>query len=961
MLPFLKEVAIDLVNRYGENLKDIAIIFNNKRPEVYIKQYFAELLQKPIWSPSFFTIQDFFKQGSVAIEADKISQIVLLHDCYTKLLLDKQQSPLSIDRFFPIAETILSDFAQIDYDLVDPQAIYQEIHDIAEIEKRFQFLTEEQILYLESFWKSFNQYGQEQIREKFIQLWKIMPLLYTDFNQTLEKQGKSTTAGMYRKAATSQQEEERITGAYQQLVFVGFNALNRAEGTLFRRWQEEGKALFYFDADEYYLQDKLQEAGHFIRRNIDHWQLKNALGPFPNRLGTKVNNINIFEAAGFTAQAKVLDAILPDKVVQAPIAILLADEQLLIPTLQSIPTALEANITMGFPINQSPLFGIIDIWLRIQSNYHASNENSIPYKDMESYLTHPFVYTPPADKKEIQQKIKDNNYILIPYDALNPFKELRVFFRKEDLALSLIKALEEILKTIFNQRRESGQLTLIEASLLTSALQELNHLYDGIQSHISLQKADLPFIIGLIRKHLYQINAAIEGDPLQGIQIMGLLESRNLDFNEIYILGANDGILPKRSFGNTFIPDAVRRAYDLPVLENQEALSAYLFYRLLHRSERISVVYNNQVNDTSTGEITRFMKQLAFESRFNFTTLKQQQEMKTSKWPLPLSIAKTGAVAETLEHYLDGGPLKISATALTNYIQSPLLFFLKNIARIKEPDLLIEDFQVNKIGSILHEVMQWFYEELKVEQAHITSERIRSKLKDLPSLCLKALSNTFYNDRNYLQAEKTNSIEKIILQIVEDYAHIILRIDQEASPFTIIELENTKDYIVDFPVTVNGIERKVKLQGIIDRIDVKGGKIRIVDYKTGGDVLEFMRSKEEIFNATDPKFNKALIQTLFYTFIYEQKNNKQDVEPHLYAVRRLNEEGSFFYSDKQLLEGDKLKEVKALFVAKLRETLEELFDKNIPFTHNPDVILPYNEQYEEFFRSSFANRMVIEF
>lgn len=959
MLPFLKEVAINLTDRYGDNLKDIAIIFNNKRPEVYMKQYFVEILKKPIWSPSFFTIQDFFKQASPSVEIDKISQIVHLHECYTHLLLPSNQEPLSIDRFFPIAETILSDFAQIDYELIDPSAIYQEIHNLAEIEKQFQFLTAEQVAFLESFWKSFSQYGQERIREKFIQLWKIMPQLYTDFKHTLKKQGLSTTADMYREAAINTHLDAVLTGPYKRLAFVGFNALNRAEGTLFKRWQEQGKALFYFDADQYYVKDKLQEAGLFIRKNIEQWHLENVFGTFPDTLQHKADKITVFEASGFTAQAKVLHTLLAGKKDETPVAVLLADENLLIPTLQSIPETQLTNITMGFPINQSPIFGIIDIWLKIQANYHTTNSYTIPYKDLERYLAHPLTRISTADKNEIQQIIKDNNYLDAPYTVIRHYEEIEVFFKREKHPAPLIKALEAILKRIFNYRKDQDKLTLIEASLFTAALQELNHLYDGFQTHDSLQQAALPFIISLLRKHLNNINAAIEGDPLKGIQIMGMLESRNLDFKEIYILGVNDGILPKRSFGNTFIPDAIRRAYGLPVLENQEALSAYLFYRLLQRSEQITIVYNNQVDENSTGEISRFVKQLAFESNFSFTYLKQQQETKTSKLPLPLSISKTGKVAETLAKYM-AGELKISATALTNYIQSPLLFFFKNIAKIREPDQLIEDFQVNKIGSVLHEVMQWFYEDLKLINPTITANRIREKLIELPKLCLLALSDTFYKNKTYLTLEKTNSIEKIILQIVEDYARIILHVDIDSCPFNIIELENNEDYVVDFQITVNGQEKTVKIQGIIDRIDEKEGKIRIVDYKTGGDALEYMKNNDEIFNASDPKFNKALIQTLFYTYIYEQKNGIQDVEPHLYTVRRLNNEGSFFHSDKQALVGDKLKELKVVFRSKLRETLEELFNKDIPFMHNPSVILSYNELYEEFFRSSSSDHEAIE-
>jgi len=952
MLAFLKEVSIDLVHRFGDQLTDLAIIFNSKRPEVYMKKYLAELQTRPVWSPSFLTIQDFFRQGSGLMEADKMTQIIYLHTCYTQLLLAKQQEPLTIDRFFPIAETILSDFAQIDYDLVDPQALYQEVHDLAQIEKQFQFLTTEQIAFLESFWKSFSQYGQEQIREKFIQLWKIMPQLYNDFKNMLANQSLSTTAGMYRIAATDTQVAETLTRPFKQLIFVGFNALNNAEGTLFKKWQDQDKALFYFDADAYYFDDPVQEAGYFIRKNIHQWQLKNALGHFPDRLKQRSDKMHVFEAAGFVAQAKLLDAFLTENKENESVAVLLADENLLIPTLQSIPDTAHINITMGFPMNQSPLFGLIDLWLKVQTNYHETQVNSIAHQEVENMLVHPLMKIPLGIKEEVQQKIKAGNHVQVPYALLEPYEQLAIFFKRETACLSLLDQLEQLLKSIFSERRAAHELTLIEASLISTALQELNHLYDAIQQFPALQQADLSFLLNLIRKHLFTIHAAIEGDPLKGVQIMGLLESRNLDFKEIYLLGANDGVLPQKSFGNTFIPDAIRRAYGLPVLENQEALSAYLFYRLLQRTEKLTIIYNSLVDEESSGEVTRFVKQLAFESTLSFPAYKQQQETKGVRLPHPLCIEKTGPVADILDLYLADGSFMISATALTNYVQSPLLFFLKNMARIREPELLIEDFQVNKIGSILHEVMQWFYEELKEENPTITANRIKAHLNRIPNLCLKALSKTFYRDTHFLTADKANSMEQIILQIVADYAHIILNQDIHAAPFKIIELENNKDYVIDFPITVNGEERTVKLQGIIDRIDEKDGKIRIVDYKTGGDELAYTRNVNQLFDATDPKFNKALIQTLFYTYIYEQKSRRTDVEPHLYAIRRLKDEGSLFHSDRQPLIQDKLSSLKVIFQAQLRQTLEEIFNKDIPFQHRPGVILPYNEVYEEFFKQN---------
>lgn len=958
MIPFLKEVTNDLIARYGSDLKDIAIIFNNKRPEVYMKKYLAERIGKPIWSPSFFTIQQFFKHAFLEQEADKLTQILTLYQGYNAIQEQSGGQTISIERFYPMAETILSDFAQLDYDLVDPTDIYTELYDIALIEKQFPHFSEEQLVFISQFWSTFSGEKQSYIQDRFIELWKTLPILYTDFHQMLKARGLATTPQFYRSFAKGQESNPSYVKQFKQLVFVGFNALNKAEVTLFKKWQKEELALFYFDVDRYYLDDVHQEAGHFIRKNLTIHELKNALGSPFNQFETRKQTVKIVQTKSYTAQAKLLDSFLAGKkntsdVNQGLTAVLLADERLLIPALQSIPATVETNISMGFPISQSPIYGIVDLWLRIQEQYVLQKRAFVYYKDIEIFLSHPLIDTPRSVKEQIQQLIYTNHYINVPLIELQAVTQAS-FFDKQTNGKELIRHLQEIIREIFQIRKEEALLTYPDAAIFTEVFRVLNQLYDALNT---LQSLRVNFTISLIRKSLQGITAAIEGDPLSGVQIMGLLETRNLDFKELYILGVNEGILPKTSSSATFIPDSIRRAHGLPVLENQEALSAYLFYRLMQRADQITLVYNGHIDENSTGEISRFVKQLQFESDFTFIQLKQQQTIKTNEVPPALEISKSNAVWNTLERYFkpnaDPKP-GISATAFTTFLQSPLLFFLKYIAKVKEPQLLSEDFEANRVGSIIHEIMQWFYEELKQTSPYITAQRIKDQLARLEHLCLRATAKDFYGNPSYFETNTPSSMEKIVLEIAREYAQIFIYHDLNIAPFTIIELENKKDYVIDFPIIINGEESFVKLYGIIDRVDEKDGKVRIVDYKTGNDALDYT-DIDSLFDASTGKFNKALLQTLFYTYIYEKKTGKREVEPNLYVARKLRQEGSLFYTktrgSKFTLTGTGLDSFKEAFEFRLKQALEDLFDKKIPFKHDANIDLPYNDNYQEFFQS----------
>ncbi|SEL74458.1 PD-(D/E)XK nuclease family protein [Parapedobacter koreensis] len=955
MPPFLRQVAADLLSRFDDDLKDVAVVLTNKRPIVFLRKHLADLAGKPLWSPSFFTIQEFLRQSTTIPEASSLMQFFILHQLHNALLREEGRPEETPDEFYPLAETILSDFAQLDYDLAAPEDVYAELRDIALLQQRFPHLSAEQQRFMRQFWESFSVGKQTAIQQKFLQLWGRLPTLYRRFKDELIRQGLATTAGIYRDLVEGRATNPDFMVAYKQVAFIGFNALNRCEVRLFVQWQEVGKALFYFDADSYYLDDDLQEAGLFLRKNIRQYGLKQALGDVPALLAAKTGPIDIRATSGKVAQAKLLATLIADRPADrdAPTstAIILADESLLIPVLQSLPEGIDFNVTMGYPLIQSTLFGFVDLWLGVQQQLAANQGRTVHHLDVEAVLTHPLSGVLVDERDALQKKMVANEWLEVPASELQfETGSYPAFFVPQTSNDALLQALHILLDGVLRQRQETHSLRHIEAVLILAVKKALNLLQEGLAHYSELS---LPFLCALIRKALQSISAPIEGEPLKGIQVMGLLESRCLDFDEVYLIGANEGTLPNITAAPTFIPDSIRRANGLPVLENQDALSAYLFYRLLQHPRHITVVYNAVVDDNNSGEVSRFIRQLTFESRFTFVRRSQQQPIKTIPAPSALSVPKTGAVGHKLSRYLNDTNTdrpKLSASALTTYLQSPLLFFLKYIAGIKEPPRVAEEFEMNRLGSVVHQAMQDTYEQLKAESDTITASAIHRKIKTLPQICLQALSKELYGEAGRIQAP--NSMQRILLKVAEEYAAVFLHYDAtHVAPLRIVELENERDYSVEFPITVQGELRTVKLYGIIDRVDEVNDKTRIVDYKTGRDEVKF-QGLDTLFAPASAKSNKAMIQTLFYTYVYEQVTGKRGVEPNLYIARKLRKEGSLFYMGGRggnfLAEGAALEDIKDQFVAFLRRTLEELFDPDVPFRHNPDAVLYPNDPYREF-------------
>ncbi|TYR38077.1 PD-(D/E)XK nuclease family protein [Sphingobacterium phlebotomi] len=949
--PFLHTVAEDIHHRFGNELADIAIIFNNKRPITYLKKHLADVYGKAIWSPQFFTIQEFLKQATDATEASQLTQFFYLFQLHNELLIAEGSEPETLEEFYPIAEIILSDFGQLDYELVDIDHIYMELYDTTKIDLTFQHFTAEQQHFIRQFWQSFSMAGHNGLQQRFLRLWKRLPKLYKAFKRKLAQEKQLNYPTLYRNLVEGDVARPHFIQRYKKVLFVGFNALSKAEVYLFQKWQEEQRVLFYFDTDAYYIDDTQQEAGLFIRRNMKRYGLANALGESSPILGNRTTTVQLYACTGKNSQTKILHDVLQASTSSGQsTAILLADESLLVPLLQSLPDV-KPNITTGYPLTQSPIFGLLNLWMDVQEEISHHHRLKVPFQYIETFVNHPLTNVSSSEREILLNEITEKQLLEVGIHIITIDSSVFPrFFKPLSSPSAFIPTLIHLLDDLLVSIAARDRIRQIDSNLIIETKKVLNQLKQGIEN---IAPTSIAFQIGLIRKAIAPINSAIEGDPLNGLQIMGLLESRCLNFDQVYILGANEGVLPKTSDSPTFLPNSLRQAYDLPVLENQDALSAYLFYRHFQYSNGLHVFYNSLVDESSTGEESRFIKQLQFESNFNFIVHTQQQSIRLQENREELIIPKEGAIWDRLWNMFIIEKKKLAATGLTTYLQSPLQFFLKYVAEIKEPPTISHEFEMNRLGTVIHNVMETILKPYKGLADFTPTKALEAKLQDVEGLVVREIGMQYHSEITAVDA--LNSMQRIMHKIASAYICVYLQYDMEHyKAFRIIELENTEDYTVDFPILIHGKEETIRLFGIIDRVDevlTHDGQVktRIVDYKTGGDSVEF-KTIEKVFAANTE--NKALVQTLFYAYVFEQVTGRKQLEPHLYVARRMREDGTLFRVRTETLEEERLHSIKEDFIAFLRATLEEIFNPDIPFKHTPESKVYPSDPYTLFYRNA---------
>ncbi|MCF6185076.1 MAG: PD-(D/E)XK nuclease family protein, partial [Bacteroidales bacterium] len=837
-----------------------------------------------------------------------------------------------------------SDFNEIDAWLIDPKQIYRNIKDLKEIDSKFDWLTDEQKKLLKNFWANFLSEKSSSEKDMFLHLWNLLPTVYELFTEQLKERRIAYNGLIYRVLSEMIADAKIETDNSDKYIFIGFNALNNAELKFFKYFQKKGIAEFYWDIDDYYFSGKKQEAGDFLRKNFEELNIK--IPKLPNNF-LKEKNINLIGTSLNINQAKLLHVLLKDKNKNFlnNTAIITADETMLFPILSALPDfAEQINVTMGYSFKLTPLFNFINSFFRLHMFPEKHKNPKFYYKNVLSILKHPYLNEYDAELcSKLTDFIKSEKLFYILPEQL-PFGNDKLmnllfdnFFDNGNINL-ILNNLLNILFLFFDNKttEDKTQSNSVKNEYIFRAYKKIKRFREILQENN--ETLSLKLASEILLQILKSDTIPFESKANQGLQIMGLMESRNLDFENIIILGMNEGNLPKISGAPTFISQNMRYAFGLPLTKHQDAVFAYFFYRLLQRAKNVTLIYNDLVSDGNSGEMSRFIKQLLYETDFkiNHSHFNDEIYMQARQ---AIEIPKDDIVLKKLKFFIydNKKPETVkafSASAFNTYLSCSLKFYYKYVAGIKEPESHEDEFTPADFGSVLHLALELIYSDLRNKNNLITKNLLEEKIPDSEKYVSEAFK-LFYNIKTY----KPEGIQIIVKDVLTNYIKSILKYDIKQSPFEIISMEKQKYYDTLLNVNINLQQEQIKLLGIIDRIDKKDTIYKIIDYKSG-QMFKGNFSINSLFDKNNKKRNSHLFQALFYILIIKKtpEFTNADLKPALYYARSINQpdfsELPVIKEDFGTLQTDEnvVKMVLPNYQHNLVQLVEEIFDKNTSFS-----------------------------
>ena len=880
MESFLKQVAADLYSRKGGNLAKTAVVFPNKRASLFFNEYLAKQTDTPIWSPAYISISDLFRELSHYEVADSVKLVCELY----KIFRQNTQSNETLDDFYFWGELLISDFDDADKNMVHTDQLFTNLQDMRAYMNDFTFMDEEQEAAIQQFFRNFSIEKRTALKERFISMWDVLGDIYTQFKTLLDQQGIAYEGMLYRDAIENLNTDDL---PYETYVFVGFNVLNKVEHKLFSQLQDAGKALFYWDYDEFYMEKKHHEAGEFIKRN-----LKDFPSAFQNsslRFLNSPKEIKFISSPTENAQARYLPQWIRENLTEQEkeTAIVLCNETLLQPVLHSLPDEVKhINITMGFPLSQTPIYSFLTTLLDLQIQGYNPKTGRYSSDSVIAVLKHPYTCQLSSEAKNLVKELTTNNRFYPLPSELAKDQTLALLFKpiNGNLALTdyLKEALEEVTH-IYRQEKQDSAFNQLYRESLFKAYTTINRFRTLIEED-GLQVQPETFR-KLLVKVLSTTNIPFHGEPAIGMQVMGVLETRNLDFRHLILLSVNEGQLPKGGNNASFIPYNLRKAFGMTTIEHKIAVYAYYFYRLLQRAEKVTLMYNNSSEGLNRGEWSRFMLQFLIEWPHPI----QQLTLKAGQTPqnaTPISIPKTPDVLAKMHQVYDltyNKRAKISPSALNCYLDCPLKFYLKYVANLQMPDEVNAEIDSATFGSIFHKTAEYIYQDLTACNKLIIKEDIEKLLKDdirLEDYVDKAFKEIFFH---IPQEEKPeyNGTQLINSAVIVRYIKQLLKHDLKYAPFTFVgtELQVNEDVSIQ---TSEGTFQS-RIGGYIDRLDSKDGTLRIVDYKTGGKA-DTPANVEALFIPSDKRSN-YIFQTFLYAAIMSKKQDLK-VSPSLLYIHR---------------------------------------------------------------------------
>ncbi len=889
MTPFLRHVAEDILAKYGTNLSDIAVVFPNKRASLFLNEELARLAGKPMWSPAYITISDLFRHHSDLKVGDPIKLVCDMHRSFVKCTGISE----TLDHFYGWGQLLIADFDDVDKNMADADKLFANLRDIHELDD-ISYLSEEQKSVIKTFFSNFSDDHNTELKQRFLQLWSHLLDIYHDFNNRLSSQGLAYEGMLYRKVV----EDENICFAYRKYLFVGFNMMQKVETLLCQRLMLEDKAAFYWDYDDYYMTPD-HEAGHYIRQYQQAFPNELSTSRFPHAYDNMKRQKDVTFAAASTEhiQASYVHTWLKENErykAGRRTAIVLADESLLPSVIHALPEETDCvNVTLGYPLALTPFYTLVQQLVALHTLGVRNGGKTFRLKMVNKVLRHPYApYISPDCAALADQLIADKVFFPTCQQLTDHADEgIQLLFSQmptdkasfnKALAAYLLNVLRLVGTNAVGEGDALFQESLFRTYTLVNRLAELMDSGDLTVDTITFER--------LLQQLFTTTSIPFHGEPAEGIQIMGILETRNLDFDHMLVLSCNEGNLPKGVNDASFIPYSLRKAYGLTTVDHKVAIYAYYFHRMLQRASDVTLAYNNATRDGHTGEMSRFMLQLAVESSYTIRRI----HMETGQTPLQKAAEEKEKTDQMVDALMDNRT--ISPTALCTYLRCPLRFYYRYVLGLEEPEEISDEIDNRHFGLIFHRAAQLFYlrfaspsdivldkdgkEQLcrPIVVSHDALKQQINNSKLLENLVDQAFAEEMHH--NSARVSDYNGLQRINRQVVIRYLRKMLEVDQRFAPLTIIGLE--KKVSAEYTLNTPSGKRTIMIGGIIDRLDAVPAnahgsststmqRIRVIDYKTGRDGKVHPKDVNGVFDpALLEHHSDYYLQTMLYSLIVAQ-------------------------------------------------------------------------------------------
>ncbi len=965
---FLSQIAENILRDYPE-LEKITLIFPNRRAGLFLRKALSQQIDKAVWSPNVISIDDFIQNISPLKSQDPLALNFELFHVFQEVMYgtNPEAQQESFDQFYFWGQMLLKDFEDLDKYMVESEHLLKNVAELKAIDQQFDYLSEEEKALVTQFWSSFKDKNLQQA-EQFQELWEKLPTIHRAFQQRLREKGMGYS-GMIHQSVLEIIKQDDFSHQYGTIIFAGFNALTTTEQRIISHFVEKEDAKIYWDLDRYYYEDYAQEAGRFLREYRQDPILGKTLppiyspsdnNPYPDRapdhfIAQKKEEEFPVEIIGVpleVGQTKLTGDILSE--IKAKIlargetfeeektAVIIPQEHMLFSVLHSVPEDFKSlNVTMGYPLRNTALYTFFELVCRLQQG--ATEGPLFPYKVALELLDHPYLSQSVAEDAqekilELKKAIIHRNQSLVP---LFLFQEMQLpifdalFYKAPDVAHFseyLTKLLLFINKSVLTEEFEDAAP---EQEFVLKLYKELKKLEDLMATHtMNLQ---METFIRLLRQVVQGVRVPFSGEPLLGLQIMGVLETRNLDFDQVIIMSMNEGAFPQAASKNSFIPYNLRKAFHLPTFEQHDAMYAYLFYRLAQRCKKMYMIHNTETDGNYKGEESRYLYQLRFESPFKLKEKVLALEPKV-KQAEAIAIEKKGQVMEILKERYITKEYPLSPSAINTFLDCPLRFYFRYIAQLKEREELKEELDMAATGTILHNALEALYKGLmtRTNSNTIMPKQIKEELmKSLPFEIEKGIREHYkINSDQHLKLAGNNVI---VNEMLNKMGEKILETDIAYAPFEIVGLEMGRNKFIKVPFQYEGKKYDMKISGSIDRVDLKGKQLRILDYKTGKDDTSFP-AVEDLFDRKKNKRSKVALQTLLYSMLYDHNypDTNHEIVPAVYAIREMFS-NNFDYHLK--LKKTRIKDARPMMpevMNHMQLLMNELFNSEIPFYQTED-------------------------